>query len=62
MRTDRIELGRGEDVEEGGEGEMTVMGGPVLIEGTGEARSEPGMVAGVPMFAGRAYGVECGVA
>lgn len=63
MRADRIEVGGGEDVVEGGEGEMTVMGGAIRIEGAGERRSEPGVVAGVPMmFVGRTYGVECGVA
>lgn len=60
-RADRIEFGSGEG---GMEGETTVMGGGNSIEGTGtgEARSEPGMAAGVaPTLAGRAYGEAYGV-
>ena len=56
MRTERTEWGSG---EAGGEGETTVMGGGISIEGTGtgEARREPGMTAGVPpTLADRTYG------
>ena len=50
--------------EGGGEGETTVIWGGVSIEGTGtgEARSEPGMMAGVaPAFIRRRCGEVCGV-